>query len=113
MKVFLWTCENTFLGHIVSKDGIHVDPDKVSTVKNYPTPTDLDSLHRFLGLAGYYRRFIEGFSKIAQKHTAFKWTNECQQAFDKLHKHLTKVCPKTMCTGGFLDILCDCQNMLG
>jgi len=54
-----------YLGHIVSGKGVHVDPKKVEAVSNYPSPKDLKELNHFLGLTSYYRRFIEGYAKIA------------------------------------------------
>ena len=54
-----------FLGHVVSVDGIYVDSQKVEAVANWEQPTTVTEVRSFLGLAGYYRRFIEGFSKIA------------------------------------------------
>ena len=54
-----------FLGHVVSADGIYVDPHKVEVVANWEQPTMVTGVQSFLGLAGYYRRFIEGFSEIA------------------------------------------------
>ncbi|GKD21922.1 putative reverse transcriptase domain-containing protein, partial [Tanacetum coccineum] len=58
-----------FLGHVINGDGIHVDPSKIESVKNWEAPRTLSEVHSFLGLAGYYRRFIENFSKIAKSLT--------------------------------------------
>ena len=55
----------TFLGHVVSSEGIKVDPQKIEAVKNWPRPTTLTDIRSFLGLAGYYRRFVEIFSSLA------------------------------------------------
>jgi hypothetical protein len=59
----------TFLGHIISKGGISVDPSKVQDVLSWNAPTSVGDIRSFLGLAGYYRRFIEGFSKINKPMT--------------------------------------------
>ncbi|GKF23541.1 hypothetical protein Tco_0075863 [Tanacetum coccineum] len=61
--------EVQFLGHVINGDGIHVDPSKIEAVKNWKAPRTLSKVHLFLGLAGYYRRFIEDFSKIAKPLT--------------------------------------------
>ena len=58
-----------FLGHILTAEGVAVDPGKVEAVSNWQQPTNVSEIRSFLGLAGYYRRFIEGFSKIAQPMT--------------------------------------------
>ncbi|XP_075478857.1 uncharacterized protein LOC142519714 [Primulina tabacum] len=78
----------SFLGHIVSRDGIVVDPMKIEIVKQWPIPTTVSEVRSFLGLAGYYRRFIANFSKIAlrltnltRKAVKFEWKNECQHGF--------------------------------
>ncbi|XP_073024282.1 uncharacterized protein [Primulina eburnea] len=83
-------------GHIVSKDGITVDPTKIESVKKWPIPMTVAEVRSFLGLAGYYRRLIADFSKIAlrlttltRKTVKFEWTNECQQSFQELKDKLT------------------------
>ncbi|GJX63215.1 putative reverse transcriptase domain-containing protein [Tanacetum coccineum] len=68
-KCEFWLQEVQFLGHVVNRDGIHVDPSKVESVKNWKTPESSTEIRSFLGLAGYYRRFIENFSKIAKPLT--------------------------------------------
>ena len=76
--------EVSFLGHVVSNGGIAVDPSKVKDVLNWKPPTDVGEIRSLLGLAGYYRRFIEGFSKLAkpmtallEKNTKFVWSKKC------------------------------------
>ncbi|WVZ80327.1 hypothetical protein U9M48_027813 [Paspalum notatum var. saurae] len=90
-KCEFWIDEVRFLSHVVSKGGIAVDPSKDSAVPEIPK-----EVHGFLGLAGYYRRFIENFSKIVkpmtsllEKDAEFRWTNAQQAAFDELKKRLT------------------------
>ena len=85
-----------FLGHVVSADGIYVDPQKVEAVANWEQPTTVTEVRSFLGLAGYYRRFIEGFSKIAgplhcltRKRVKFEWTDKCEESFQTLKEKLT------------------------
>lgn len=58
-----------FLGHMIDKQGLRVDPEKIKAVKDWPHPMNPTEIRQFLGLAGYYRRFIEGFSKIAKPLT--------------------------------------------
>nr|GFD35394.1 putative reverse transcriptase domain-containing protein [Tanacetum cinerariifolium] len=60
-----------FLGHVIDNQGIHMDPAKIESVKDCASPKSPMEIHQFLGLAGYYRRFIEGFSKIAKPITKF------------------------------------------
>ncbi|WVZ88830.1 hypothetical protein U9M48_035300 [Paspalum notatum var. saurae] len=95
-KCEFWIDEVRFLGHVVSKIGIAVDPSKVSTVTNWKVPEIPKEVCGFLGLAGYYRRFIENFSRIAklmtsllEKDAEFRWTNAQQAVFDELKKRLT------------------------
>ena len=87
----------TFLGHIVSLDGIRVCPDKVTAVKEFPIPVNVKELRSFLGLSNYYRRFIDSYSKITsvltkllQKNVEYNWTTECQLAYDQLKEKLTQ-----------------------
>ena len=86
----------SFLGHVLSNGGIVVDPKRVEDVLNWKPPWDVGEIRSCLGLAGYYRRFIEGFSKIAKPMTAllekdakFVWTERCQASFEELKKRLT------------------------
>ncbi|GJS60377.1 putative reverse transcriptase domain-containing protein [Tanacetum coccineum] len=79
-KCEFWINTVKFLGHVIDSSGIHVDPAKIEAVKNWASPTTLLEIRQFLGLAGYYRRFIKGFSKIAkpmieltQKNQKFNW----------------------------------------
>ena len=85
--------EVSFLGHVVSNGGISVDPSKARDVLNWKPPTDVGENRSSLRLAGYYRRFIEGFSKLAKPMTAlleknakFVWSEKCQANFDELKK---------------------------
>ena len=82
-----------FLGHVVSASGVEMDRDKVKAVTNWPIPKDAHDVRSFLGLAGYYRRFVRDFSKIAaplsdliKQTQAFKWTDTEQQAFEQLKR---------------------------
>jgi hypothetical protein len=95
-KCEFWLKEVSFPGHVVSNGGISVDPSKGKDVLNWKPPTNVSEIHSFLGLAGYYTRFIEGFSKLAKPMTAlleknakFVWSKECQANFEELKKRLT------------------------
>eukprot|EP00253_Pinus_taeda_P011610 PITA_11610 len=88
--------EIQYLGHVISKEGIAVDPEKIKTILEWPVPKDVADIRSFMGLAGYYRRFVEGFSRVAypitslqKKGRSFKWSSECQQSFEKLKQLLT------------------------
>ncbi|KAL5555748.1 hypothetical protein UlMin_037984 [Ulmus minor] len=69
-KCEFWLDRVQFLGHVVSRDGISVDPAKIDAVSKWPVPTNVTEIQSFLGLAGYYRRFVEGFSTLAATLTA-------------------------------------------
>ena len=84
------------MGHIISEAGISVDPSKIQDVLNWKTPESVSEIRSFLGLAGYYRRFVSDFSKIARpmiellkKGVKFVWDDKCDQAFLTLRKLLT------------------------
>ncbi|KAA3484115.1 DNA/RNA polymerases superfamily protein [Gossypium australe] len=96
-KCEFWLREVTFLGHVVSAEGIRVDPRKIEAVLDWKPPRSVAEIRSFLGLAGYYRRFVEGFSLIAapmtrllRKEVPFVWTEKQQESFDKLKKILTE-----------------------
>jgi hypothetical protein len=90
-KCEFWIDEVPFLGHIISNGGISVDPAKVKEIVGWSIPSTITDVRSFLGLAGYYRRFIDGFSKIAKPMTSlrekgreFKWDLKCQDSFNQL-----------------------------
>jgi hypothetical protein len=95
-KCEFWISEVLFLGHIINRDGLAMDPKKVAAILDWKAPKDVHGIKSFIGMAGYYRRFIEGFSKITRPMTAllakkveFKWTPACQESFETLNKKLT------------------------
>ena len=94
-KCDFWLKEVSFLGHIVSADGIRVDPDKIEVVMNWKPPRNVTKVRSFLGLAGYCRRFVQGFSVIAssltrllRKGVKFEWEEKFQFSFEKLKEIL-------------------------
>ena len=94
-KCEFWLKEVGFLRHVILGEGIVIDPTKVQSVTKWLAPTSVGEIRSFLGLAGYYRRFIENFSKIVKpmtellkKDTKFKWTAECEASFQELKKRL-------------------------
>ncbi|GJY28199.1 putative reverse transcriptase domain-containing protein [Tanacetum coccineum] len=94
-KCDFWLESVQFLGHVINKEGIHVDPAKIEAVKNWPVPKSPTEVRQFMGLAGYYRRFIEGFSliakpltKLTQKNKRFEWGADEDEAFQKLKQDL-------------------------
>jgi hypothetical protein len=95
-KCEFWLKEVSFLGHIISEGGISVDPSKVKDVLSWNTPQSVSDIRSFLGLAGYYRRLIEGFSKISktmtellEKGKTFEWMPRHEASFQELKKRLT------------------------
>jgi hypothetical protein len=95
-KCEFWLYSVKFLGHTISSEGIAVDPSKVQEVMDWKPPSSVHQIRSFLGLAGYYRRFILDFSRIAKpmtellkKGVKFVWDEKCEKAFHRLREHLT------------------------
>ena len=103
-KCSLMKSSVVFLGHVLSAEGLKTDPEKIRAVEEYPVPTTVTDVRAFLGLAGYYRKFVKGFSKIARPlHALYSvpggtkknadvrpfWSEECQHAFQSLKRSLT------------------------
>ena len=91
-----WLTGVRFLGHIMSASRVSVDPEKVETVMSWERPKSVFEIRSFLGLAGYYRRFIEDFSRLAtpmmkltRKEVKFEWNGRCEKAFQELKRRLT------------------------
>ncbi|GJW59278.1 putative reverse transcriptase domain-containing protein [Tanacetum coccineum] len=94
-KCEFWIPKVQFLGHVIDSKGIHVDPAKIESIKDWASPKSPTEIRQFLGLAGYYRRFIEGFSKIAkpmtkltQKKVKFEWSDKQETAFQLIKQKL-------------------------
>jgi hypothetical protein len=95
-KCEFWMKQVAFLGHIISNGGISMDPSMVQDVLSWNAPTSVDDIQSFMGLAGYYQRFIKGFSKISkpmnellEKDKKFEWTSAYETSFQELKKRLT------------------------
>ncbi|WMV30771.1 hypothetical protein MTR67_024156 [Solanum verrucosum] len=96
-KCEFWLDEVTFLGHVVSAEGVKVDPSKIQSVVEWRPPKSSTEVRSFLGLEGYYRRFVKGFSiiaspltKLLQKEVKFIWDDKCQESFETLKSLLTQ-----------------------
>ena len=77
-----------FLHHVISEEGVSVDPKNIESIINFPTPNNVTDVIYFMGLAGYYRRFIKVFSKVShpityfqKKGIKFEWTHKCEESF--------------------------------
>ena len=86
--------EVTFLGHVISKDGVLPNPDNVKKIVEWPVPKNVTEVRAFLGMGNYYRRFIKDFAKevqpltkLTKKQQPFMWTKDCQLSFEKI-KHV-------------------------
>jgi hypothetical protein len=106
-KCEFWLDNVAFLGHVITKEGIAVDPGKVEAVVNWVRPSNAHKVRSFLGLTGYYRRFVEEFSwlaapltRLTRKNEKFLWLEECKQSFQELKQHLvtTPVDVQIKCT---------------
>lgn len=95
-KCFFGVEEIEYLGHFITEKGVSTDPQKVAAIRNWPIPTNLKQLRGFIGLAGYYRRFIQGFGVICKpltdllKKDSYKWSPMATLAFEKLKHALTE-----------------------
>jgi hypothetical protein len=105
-KCDFWLKEVIFLGHVISVGGIFMDPRKVEVVLKWKRSINVTEIWSFLGLAGYYRIFIEGFSTIAspltkltRKEVKFIWSKECEESFQELKERLTSAPVLTLALG--------------
>ena len=106
-KCEFWLREVSFLGHLISEEGIRVDPRKIEVIIEWKPPRNVTEVRSFLGLAGYYRRFVKGFSmtavlvtRLLQKNVKFEWSEKCQANFEKLKAFLTEALVLTQPTYG-------------
>jgi hypothetical protein len=95
-KCEFWLDKVEFLGHVTTKEGIAVNPSKFQVILDWKAPKNVKEIRGFLRMAGYYQRFVEGFSKIAgpmtkllRKDVPFEWTKKCEQSFQELKTKLT------------------------
>ncbi|WRX15687.1 Reverse transcriptase domain - like 10 [Theobroma cacao] len=106
-KCEFWLKEVVFLGHVVSGARIYVDPKKIEAILQWEQPRTVTEIHSFLGLVGYYRRFVEGFSLIAapltrltRKGVKFEWDDVCESRFQELKNRLTSASILTLPVNG-------------
>nr|GFC01220.1 putative reverse transcriptase domain-containing protein [Tanacetum cinerariifolium] len=105
-KCECWLSNMAFLGHIVSAEGITMDPTKVEAITKWPRPTSVTEVRSFLGLASYHRRFVEGFSRLAlpltklmRKGEKFIWNEEREKSFEELKQCLVSAPVLTLLSG--------------
>ena len=102
--------ELTYLGHVVSTNGIQTDSKKVKAICKWPVPTNVTEVHSFLGFTNYYHRFIKKYAQVvkplyklisgenaAKKQNSIKWDSECQEAFDKLKRVMYHHTDSSLC----------------
>ena len=117
-KCEFWLAEVKFLGHVVSGDGVLVDPSKIDAVSTWVQPTNAFEIRSFLGLAGYYRRFVQDFARLAapmtrltRKGVKFEWSDACERAFQELKKRLTSAPVQIIPERGLgYDVYCDASG---
>ena len=88
--------EIAFLGHIMSREWVKPDPSKIKAIQEWESPSNVTKFRSFLGLAGYYRRFMKNFSTVARpfasllkKNVPFQWNEKCQRSFERLKEAFT------------------------
>jgi len=118
-KSEFWLESVAFLVHVVSRNGIEVDPQKIEVVKQWLRPTSVTEIGSFLGLADYYRRFVENFSRISapltkltQKNIKFQWSEACEKSFLELKERLTTTSILAVPSGsGGYTVYCDASRV--
>lgn len=115
-KCEFWLDRVVFLGHIVIGEGVLVDPTKIKAVLSWQRSTTVIEIHSFLGLARYYSRYVEGFSRIAspltkltKKNVNFEWNEDCERRFQELKINYSTCTDNTSESGGFV-IYCDTSD---
>ena len=114
--------ELAFLGCVVSASGIQVDPKKISALQEWPRPTNVEQVRSFLGLATYFRKFVQNFSTIAhplhaltRKSVAFVWDSRCHAAFNELKQRLTSApvlaTPDFSADAPIFEVICDASQV--
>ena len=95
-KCQFWLDRVAFLGHVISAEGVSVDPQKIEAMVNWKSLKNVSEVRSFLGLATYYKKFVEGFSrivapltKLTRKDVKYDWVDVCQQSFEELKGRLT------------------------
>ena len=118
-KCEFWLDNLNFLRHVVSKDGMQVDPKKIEVMEKWSRLTSVIEIHSFLGLTGYYHRFMKDFSRIARpltrltrKNVKFQWSEACEESSKRLKTRLTTISVLTLPQGsGGFSVLCDASRI--
>ena len=118
-KCDLWTESVAFLGHVVTKEGIQVDPQNIKAVSEWPRPMTVTEIRSFLGLVGYYRTFVHNISRITapmtrltHKNAKFVWSDACENSFQLLKEKLTTAPVLTLPNGeDKFTVYCDASRI--